>query len=346
MKNAKPFIALASFLLAVTLIIPALLVLPYKGEQASGRLGEDLRQAPTEKANERIADAAVEVAVYRTAQQKIEKLTLNKYLEGVVAAEMPAEFEEEALKAQALTARTYIVQQLLTKEKLGLPEGAQVTDTEIHQVFKSDEELKRPKPIGWGADYKWKKKKIKEAVRATDGQILTYNGKAIDATFFSTSNGYTENSEDYWKNTVPYLRSVESPWDKKSPKYKSQITISVQDFESKLGVQIGNSKTIGVIKERTAGNRVGTVDFNGKTLTGRKIRDELDLRSSDFSWERRGNEIIITTRGFGHGVGMSQYGANGMAAEGKTYKEIVKHYYKGIDISKADGLLATITAGK
>ncbi|OCA82420.1 stage II sporulation protein D [Bacillus sp. FJAT-27225] len=346
MKKVKPFIALASFLLAVTLIIPALLVLPYKGEQAGGRLGEDLQQAPTDKVNEHAADSTVEVAVYRTAQQKIEKLQLNKYLEGVVAAEMPAEFEEEALKAQALTARTYIVQQLLTEEKLGLPEGAQVTDTEIHQVFKSDEELKQPKPKGWGSDYNWKKKKIREAVRATDGQILTYNGKAITATFFSTSNGYTENSEEYWPNAFPYLRSVESPWDKKSPKYKSQMTIAVTDFESKLGVKIGNSKTIGVIKGRTAGNRVGTVDFNGKSLTGKQIREQLGLRSSDFSWERRGDKILITTRGFGHGVGMSQYGANGMAAEGKSYEEIVKHYYKGIDISKADAMLATITAGK
>ncbi|RHW37213.1 stage II sporulation protein D [Neobacillus notoginsengisoli] len=343
MKNMKPFIALASFLFAVTLLIPALLVLPYKNGETDGKLGEQLQQAPKNEAIGKGADPAVEVAVYRTNKKEIEKLPLDKYLEGVVAAEMPAEFEKEALKAQALTARTYIVNQLLNKDKKGLPKGAQVSDTgQIHQEYKSDDELKRI----WGSDYSWKKKKIAEAVKATGGQILTYNGRAIDASFFSTSNGFTENSEDYWQHAFPYLRSVESPWDKKSPKYKSQLSVSVADFEKKLGVKIGNSKTIGVIKGRTAGNRIGKVDFNGKILTGKQIREQLGLRSSDFSWERRGNEIFITTRGFGHGVGMSQYGANGMAAEGKTYEDIVKYYYQGVAISPADSMLATITAGK
>ncbi|CEG29160.1 stage II sporulation protein D [Bacillus sp. B-jedd] len=343
MKNMKPFILLASLLFAVTLLIPALLVLPYQNGKADGKLGEQPLQAPNEEASGKGADPAVEVAVYRTGKKEIVKLPLNKYLEGVVAAEMPAEFEKEALKAQALTARTYIVTQLLTKDKMGLPKGAQVSDTgQLHQEFKSDDELKRI----WGSDYSWKKKKIAEAVKATDGQILTYDGKAITATFFSTSNGFTENSEDYWSHAFPYLRSVESPWDKKSPKYKSQLSLSAADFEKRLGVKIGSSGEIGVIKGRTAGNRISKVDFNGKILTGKQIRERLDLRSSDFSWERRGNDIIITTRGFGHGVGMSQYGANGMAAEGKTYEDIVKYYYKGVAISPAEGMLATITAGK
>ncbi|WP_316570534.1 stage II sporulation protein D [Neobacillus sp. YIM B06451] len=339
MKNMKSIIALASFLFAVTLVIPALLVLPYKDKGVDGSIGENLQKAPVEE-NGQEADAAAEITVYRTGLKKVEKLPLNKYLEGVVAAEMPAEFEEEALKAQALAARTYIVKQLMAEEKTGLPEGAQVSDTEIHQVYKSDAELKRI----WGRDYSWKKKKIAEAVRSTDGQILTYNGKAITATFFSTSNGFTENSEEYWENAFPYLRSVESPWDRKSPKFKDRVSIPVPEFERRLGVKLGNSKTIGKITGRTAGNRISKVDFNGKVLSGRKIREELELRSSDFSWQRRGNEIIITTRGFGHGVGMSQYGANGMAAEGKSYQQIVKYYYKGIEISPADSLLATITA--
>ncbi|RDU37518.1 stage II sporulation protein D [Neobacillus piezotolerans] len=339
MKNMKSIIALASFLFAVTLVIPALLVLPYKDKGVDGRLGEKPQQAPVEE-NRKAADSAVEIAVYRTGLKEVEKVPLNKYLEGVVAAEMPAEFEEEALKAQALAARTYIVKQLMAGEKAGLPGGAQVSDTEFHQVYKSDADLKR----AWGKDYGWKKKKIVEAVRSTDGQILTYNGKAIYAQFFSTSNGFTENSEEYWENAFPYLRSVASPWDKKSPKFKDRMSISVSDFEKRLGVKVGTSKTIGKITGRTAGNRISRVEFNGRVLSGREIREELELRSSDFSWERHGNQIIITTRGFGHGVGMSQYGANGMASEGKTYQEIVKYYYKGIEISPADNLLATVTA--
>ena len=251
-------------------------------------------------------------------------------------------FEDEALKAQALTARTYIVKKMLSKDKMGVPEGAEVTDTQLHQVYQSDEELRKK----WGKDYDWKKSKVLAAVRATSGQILTYNGEAIDASFFSTSNGYTENSEDYWSNELPYLRSVSSPWDKNSPKFNSQKVMSVKDFEAKLGVRVGSDSTIGKIVERTTGKRVAKVDFNGKILTGKEIREALELQSSDFAWERKGSNIVISTKGYGHGVGMSQYGANGMAVEGKDYKEIVKHYYQGVEISSAESMLATITAQK
>jgi len=344
MIKFNPLIAAASFLLALTLIIPAVLVLPYSDGKASGKLSEDLTRAST-KATKTIssaADSAVEVSVFRTASKKIEKVPLEEYLVGVVAAEMPADFNEEALKAQALTARTYIVNRLSTKDTLGAPKGSQVTDSQMHQVYKNDAELRRE----WGMNYDWKKKKVVEAVEETSGQILTYKGKPINATFFSTSNGYTENSEDYWEGSIPYLRSVPSPWDKDSPKFSAQKVVSVQDFESRLGVKVGSSGTIGKITARTAGKRVAKVSFDGKVLTGVEIRDRLDLRSTDFSWSRKGDNIIITTKGFGHGVGMSQYGANGMAQEGKSYKDIVKYYYKGVQISSADKLLDTITAKK
>jgi stage II sporulation protein D len=256
---------------------------------------------------------------------------------------MPADFQEEALKAQALTARTYIVKQMLSKENhQGLPKGAQVGDSEMDQVFSSDDELRKE----WGADYNWKRKKILDAVRATSGKILTYSGQPIQATFFSTSNGYTENSEDYWPSLLPYLRSVSSPWDKNSPKFNNQQIISVKDFEAKLGVHLSSGSTIGKIIARTAGKRVAKVDFNGRILSGKQIREKLALKSSDFSWVRKGNSIIIATKGYGHGVGMSQYGANGMAAEGKTYEDIVKHYYKDVEISSAESMLAMITAKK
>ncbi|MGG3469507.1 stage II sporulation protein D [Neobacillus pocheonensis] len=345
MKKIKPLIALAAVLIALTLIIPAVLVLPFSDVQkASGKLGENLTKSPDKVTNvtSPSADAAVEVAVYRSSKSKIENVDLENYLIGVVAAEMPADFEEEALKAQALTARTYIVNRLITKDTMGAPKGSHVTDTQIHQVYKSDDELRKE----WGMNYDWKKKKVLEAVRATSGQILTYDGKPIDALFFSTSNGYTEDSEDYWSGSIPYLRSVSSPWDKNSPKFNSQKVITVKEFESKLGVKIGSGKTIGNVVAKTTGKRVAKVSFNGKVLSGREIRDRLDLRSSDFSWERKGNNIVITTKGFGHGVGMSQYGANGMAEEGSDYKEIVKHYYKGVEITSAENMLATITAQK
>jgi len=340
MKKFKPLVVLASFLVAVTLIIPAVLVLPYMEGKVNGKLGESLTQAPAKTTAATSADAAVEVAVYRASIGKIETVPMENYLIGVVAAEMPAEFKEEALKAQALTARTYIVQKMLTKDTIGVPKGAQVTDTILNQVYKSNAELKQQ----WGVDYNWKRKKIQDAVRATSGKILTYKGEPINATFFSTSNGYTENSEDYWPGKIPYLRSVPSPWDLKSPKFTNQAVFSVAAFEARLGVKLGSGSSIGTVVERTAGKRVGKVNISGKILTGRDIRDKLNLNSSDFSWDRKGNNIIITTHGFGHGVGMSQYGANGMAAEGKDYKQIVQYYYKGVQITSAQNMLATITA--
>jgi stage II sporulation protein D len=343
MKTYKPLIVLVSLLFAVTLIVPAILVLPFSEGKVSGKLGENLKPA-LKKSQTADADAGVEVAVYRFSKSKIEQIPLEDYLVGVVASEMPADFNDEALKAQALTARTYIVKQLMSKQNhLGLPKGANVGDSEMDQVYSSDDQLRKD----WGADYSWKRKKILDAVKATSGQILTYNGEPIQATFFSTSNGYTENSEDYWPSMLPYLRSVTSPWDKSSPKFNSQQVFTIADFEKKLGVRLGSGSTIGQIIARTAGKRVGKVEFSGgKVLTGKDIRERLGLKSSDFTWERKGNNIVINTKGYGHGVGMSQYGANGMAAAGKTYKDIVKHYYTGVSITSTDSMMAMITAKK
>lgn len=345
MKKFKPLIVLLSLLFAVTLIIPAILVLPFSEGKVSGKLGENLSQTPkkSEAPTATTADAGVEVAVYRFSKSQIEQVPLEDYLVGVVASEMPADFNAEALKAQALTARTYIIKQLMSKQNhLGLPKGAQVGDSTMDQVYSGDDQLRKE----WGADYSWKRKKVLDAVRATSGQILTYNGEPIQATFFSTSNGYTENSEDYWPSKLPYLRSVTSPWDKNSPKFNSQQIFTVRDFEGKLGVRLGNGSTVGEITARTVGKRVGKVTFGTKTLTGKDIREKLGLKSSDFSWVRKGDNIVINTRGYGHGVGMSQYGANGMAAEGKTYKDIVAHYYTDVAITSTDNMLAMITAKK
>lgn len=342
MNKFKPLIVLGSVLIALSLIIPSLLVIPFSEGKAIGKLGGRINSKAPPKRSVSLskADEAIEVSVYRSRTKRIEKVPLEEYLVGVVAAEMPAEFKEEALKAQALTARTYIVNRLLSKDTTGAPKGAEVTDTPLNQAYESEDELKK----AWGMDYNKKYKKILDAVRATSGQIITYDGKPIQAQFFSTSNGYTENSEDYWSGSIPYLRSVSSPWDENSPKFNGEIEFTVKDFENRLGVKIGTSGPIGKIIAHTAGKRVAKVDFNGKILTGKDIREKLGLMSSDFSWQRKGNMIVVTTKGYGHGVGMSQYGANGMAAEGKTYKDIVEHYYSGVQITSADSLLEMMTA--
>ncbi|WP_236712573.1 stage II sporulation protein D [Peribacillus muralis] len=344
MKAIKPMIILFIAVAFVIIMIPAVLVLPFSNEKTSGELAEKLVKEKKENSEVSANEVGtVEVAVYRTTAKKIEKVAMESYLTGVVAAEMPADFEEEALKAQALTARTYIVNQLISKSKLGLPDGADVSDTIMHQVYLNNDELKKQ----WGSDYKSKMKKINKAIKETEGQILTYEGKPITATFFSTSNGYTENSEDYWQADFPYLRSVSSPWDKEeSPKFYNKVVVNTADFEQKLGVSLSSGTTIGTVVERTSGNRVGIVDIGGKKLTGKQIREKLGLTSSDFNWERQGQRIVITTKGSGHGVGMSQYGANGMAREGKSYEDIVKYYYKGVEVQSSNKWMNTMTAKK
>ncbi|WP_338450193.1 stage II sporulation protein D [Niallia oryzisoli] len=345
MKKFKPVVLLAALLFTVTLMIPTIVVLPFGEEKIIGKLGEDVQEEAAAKPETEVASTApsIDVAVYRTAKQDVESIPLEEYVAGVVASEMPADFEKEALKAQALTARTYIVKQLMSDQSVDLPKDANVADTEFFQVYKSPEELKKV----WGpSDFSWKMEKINEAVKETQGQILTYDGNPIDATFFSTSNGYTENSEAIWANSLPYLQSVESPWDKQSPKFSGQRIIPVKEFETKLGVKLKNNKTIGEVTERTAGKRVAKVNINGKEVSGKDIRDKLGLMSTDFTWERRGDDIVINTKGYGHGVGMSQYGANGMAKEGKKYTDIVQYYYKGIQIADSEPFITTITAKK
>ncbi|MGP7817056.1 stage II sporulation protein D [Niallia sp. 01092] len=340
MIKIKPFIVLGVILFAITLLIPSILVLPFMEAKISGKLGENVQEVNKSK---KTSGPAVEVAVYRENKKAVEKLDLDEYVLGVVASEMPADFNPEALKAQALTARTYIVKKLESGESSDLPDGAVVGDSINYQVYKSREELKK---LWKASDYNWKIKKLEEAVAATSGQILTYAGKPIDATFFSTSNGYTESSSSIWPNKIPYLTSVESPWDIKSPKYNGKKVLSVAEFEQKLGVTLTSSAEVGQITAYTAGKRVAKVNINGKVLTGKDIRDKLELKSTDFKWVRKGDNIVITTEGYGHGVGMSQYGANGMASEGKNYKDIVKHYYKGVQVADASSLLTKYTAKK
>ena len=340
MKSIKPVLMVSIMVAIIVIIIPAVLVLPFSKDSDSGMLTESQSSKQQEVDKSRLEQSSVSVAVYRSANQQVQELPLEKYIAGVVAAEMPADFELEALKAQALTARTYIVNRLLEDSVSNLPSGAQVTDTVEHQVYKSEEELKE----SWGADYEWKMDKIVMAVLETEGQVLTYKGDPITATFFSTSNGYTENSEAYWENAYPYLKSVASPWDEDSPKFHDQLVISVGEFEKKLGVDLVDSDNIGTVIETTPGKRVASVKIGGKVLTGKQIREKLDLKSTDFTWQRKKDSIIITTKGYGHGVGMSQYGANGMAQEGKTYEQIVKHYYQGIEITPFASLNDRIVA--
>lgn len=322
-------------LIIVVLLLPSLLVLEKRED--TGQIGKKMGRQSNEKLAETVP-LSMNVKVWREQLGVTEEVPIEDYVRGVVASEMPASFELEALKAQALTARTFIIR-ILTEQKEGTVEGsADVTDTVMHQVYHNDEELQEL----WKNDYEWKMEKITQAVEETKGQILTYENEPITASFFSTSNGYTENSEDYWGGDYPYLKSVESPWDKKAPNYETVVSIPISTFEQSLGVKVTDDFSFNVVK-RTKGNRIGEVEIGGKTFTGREIREKLNLRSSDFLWEKQGDSIEITTKGYGHGVGMSQFGANGMAQEGRSYDQIAKHYYQNVEIVTADPFVAKIS---
>ncbi|MFC4811996.1 stage II sporulation protein D [Paenibacillus sp. GCM10023250] len=280
------------------------------------------------------------VSVYLTKDKRIEHIPIELYVRGVLAGEMPVDFELEALKAQAIAARTYIYRRLLTGDRSGLggerEREADVDDTVMNQAYVSlGELLKR-----WnGREKDANLGKLNEAVEQTKGLIVTYGGQPIEASFFSTSNGYTENASDYWDLDLPYLRSVASPWDKAiSPKYEQTVTMKLKDAAAKLGLTTAEVRSMRLLGT-TPGDRVKDVRAGGKTLTGREIREKLSLASSDFSWTIDGNEISITTKGYGHGVGMSQWGADGMAKEGATAREILAHYYTGTKVVQASGVL-------
>ncbi|UOQ45363.1 stage II sporulation protein D [Halobacillus salinarum] len=314
----------AGGLLLLILMIPTLIVVPFTGSNEVNQATET--QAVEKKAELPSKISPFSVKVLRSKTNKVEEVPLETYVARVVASEMPVNFELEALKAQALAARTYITRDMI--EGKPVSNHADVTDTTGDQVYKNDQELRSQ----WKDAYAANMAKINKAVHETSGEIITYDGQPIYSAFFSTSNGYTENSEDYWSDDIPYLKSVASPWDLESPKFKDQKIITTDALDEALGV--APTATIqGAKITKTAGKRVDHVTIGGKSFSGREIRETFNLRSSDFTLQQKGNHIIFTTKGYGHGVGMSQYGANGMAKAGKDYKEIIHHYYQETKIS-------------
>lgn len=282
------------------------------------------------------------IKVLLSESQKVETVSLEDYVRGVVAAEMPLNFEQAALEAQALAARTYMIRRLWMGDRTGITNTkADVTDTQTHQVYRSLEkmkQLKKDNAVGWN--------KVNEAVSRTYGEVIVYKNQPIEALYFSTSNGYTENSSEVFPNSLPYLRSVDSPWDKKnSPRAQETVKMRLSDFFDKLGVkEVTASDALSKqlsprIIEWTEGKRVKQVEVGKKRFSGEEVRHLLGLRSAAFEWMISGNGITLTTYGSGHGVGMSQWGANGMAEAGKTARQIVEHYYSGTHIEKVSKLV-------
>ncbi|MEG2543736.1 MAG: stage II sporulation protein D [Longicatena sp.] len=249
----------------------------------------------------------------------LEKIPLETYLVGVVGSEMPASFEEEALKAQCVAARTFV-----TKRNYN------VDDTTQTQVYHDNEQLKQI----WGSNYETYHKKLVAISAATKQEILTYQGDVISAVFFSSSCGKTGNSEEYWDGKTPYLRSVDSPWEKTMKGYEVTTNFTQEEFHKKLGFQ-NNITQISEPSYYKSGY-VESIVIDTITFSGRDIREKLGLRSSCFTITKKNEEYSVVTKGYGHGLGMSQDGAQGMAKQGATYTEILKHYYTGVNIEKKD----------
>lgn len=261
------------------------------------------------------------VIMLRRTNGEVVQLNLEEYLIGVVAAEMPASFNIEALKAQAVVARTYTL-------KL-IESGRVITDDVSTQVYKNNSELQSM----WGSSYNIYYNKIKNAVTSTNKMCLKYNGVLIDAVYHSTSNGYTEDSVNVWGNNIPYLKSVTSPWDTSASSFLRSQTIDFEKITDVLGTDFNDSSSIEIIS-RDDSNRISKIKFNENVYSGVEIRNKLGLRSADFDFDITGEGVVFTTRGYGHGVGMSQYGANAMAKAGYSYEQILKHYYSGVEIVK------------
>lgn len=279
------------------------------------------------------------ILVYNTGTKEVESFLLDEYVKGVVAAEMPAAFHIEALKAQAIAARTYAISRSIKYEN-GHPDhpGAPLCSGVHCQAYLSLESLEEIHGESWVKDY-WPK--IEEAVESTARMVIYYEGEVIEPLYHSTSGGMTEDAVNVFAVDSPYLKAVESPYETDAPKYRNTVNLTVDEFISKLkgkypNIKIDKDNFYEKLKliERTDSGRIKTLAIDNEIINGRDIRDLYGLNSTNFRiiFDKNLNLIEIETYGYGHGVGMSQWGANGMAKQGKSCEEILKHYYTGIDL--------------
>ena len=266
------------------------------------------------------------IRVKRLATDIIEIIPLEEYIVGVLAGEMPIYFEKEAFKAQAVASRSYALKRIgYNKEK-----EYDVVDSVINQVYLDTEYLKK----AWGFNYTENINKLRNAVNETLDEVIYYEDKVIDAMFFSTSNGYTEDVSNIFNLDLPYLKSVDSFWDKDtSSAFKTSRSMSLKDFYKKLELTYSDDLNVEIM-ERSSTNRILKLKINGIEMQAKDIYNKLGLKSYDFEIKKSLDKVIINTCGYGHGVGLSQYGALGMAKEGYNYIEILKYYYTGVTIGK------------
>ena len=296
---------------------------------------EYFRRQPDPSPSAGIREPMDEISVYVKAQDAVVSMATAQYLKEVVAAEMPAAFEPEALKAQAVAARTYLLNRVnVHRSGTEIPQhkGADICTDSTHCKAWICEADRR---ASWESDADTNWEKISAAVDDTTGIVITYNQEPISAVFHSTSSGYTENAKDVWGGNVPYLVSVASLGEEQSPRYQSEVNLSFDEFKA-IGTQHiqnvdWNKALISDIVRSDAGGII-SITVGGVPLKGSVFRTIFGLRSTNAQITMADDRVIMQVKGFGHGVGMSQYGANYLAGQGKNYVEILKTYYTGVDV--------------
>lgn len=277
------------------------------------------------------------IKVWHEKTSSVEEIPFDEYLYGVVSAEMPASFEKEALKAQAVVARTYTLYKIIHNS--GKHAGADICDSSscCQAWISKEDRLAR-----WEENVRqsnWDK--IVEAVDATTGEIVTYQGEPINAFFHSNSGGKTETTINVWGgNSYPYLQSVATAGEEGYSQYASEVSLSKQTFIDKIKekhadftIDFAEENCIQIL-EYTDGDRVKTIRMGNLELSGVEVRTLLSLKSANFKVEVQQENIKFYVVGYGHGVGMSQTGADSMAKQGSNYKEIIQHFYTGVEIVK------------
>lgn len=332
---------LESVIFIVTIIVSIVFIPILFGFLSSSSMAESNNKVEKVK-NKKLVDVVnlKEVEVYISKENKVEKVPLEEYVLSVISSEMPATFHEEALKAQSILARTFVINKLITGCN-NIKEG-NICDTTHCQAYLNINERKK----AWGKEGDEYLKKLKKVVKETEGKVLSYNDQLVKyPQYFSTSSGNTEYAVAVFSEDVPYLKSVQSPGEEISPKYESEISMSISDFKGKIKKSIPNSNLGNNINEEVkilSRNKGGTVDdikIGDVTIKGKEFRKIFGLNSANFTLEVLEDKINIKCLGYGHGVGMSQWGANVMAKEGSKYDEILEHYFKGSKIEESNEVL-------
>ncbi len=333
MRRKEPVrqsIAAAALLLAVLFLAPLAVIVPFRSSLRS-------RETPVDE-TEGIPFVSGALDGERTLKvlcgETVEEMDLGTYLVGVVRAEMPASFEPEALKAQAVAARTYTLYKIQTGGNHG--DTADIcTDSTCCQAYLTEDRAR----ANWGEDADVFEKKIEDAVTSTDGQAILYGGVPVLAVFHSSSAGRTRTAGEVWQGDLPYLQAVDSPEDGEViPNYYSRAEFTAAEFREKVLAACPEADLSGDMSAwlrdavTDSAGSVETLRVGGVEMKGARLRGILGLRSACFDWEVQGETLVFYVTGFGHGVGMSQYGANAMAAAGADYREILTHYYTGVTV--------------